>query len=182
MSGWTLFLFISWYREADHARRKEYQEYLDDVNDKLKTRPLLFEREAQTNARRKAQRRYEEILKDAGIEGNTLDSFLQEPYKNSTGDHNSNQTDTDDYTKNTASDDDDGDDGSYTQQQQQKSEQYSDEYESDGRDKRSDGCDSIATEGTTESGEEYELEEESDNDGSYVPESGRKYSSQYQDD
>jgi len=62
---------------ADQERRKEYKIYLEDMDKKLKGRPLLFERESQTNARNKAHKRYEEILRDAGIEGNTLDSFLQ---------------------------------------------------------------------------------------------------------
>ena len=62
---------------ADHDRRKEYETYLQDVNEKLKDRPLLFERESQTNARNKAQKRYAEILREAGIDGETLDSFLQ---------------------------------------------------------------------------------------------------------
>ncbi|XP_066917062.1 protein FAM161B-like [Clytia hemisphaerica] len=65
------------FKMADHDRRKEYETYLQDVNEKLKDRPLLFERESQTNARSKAHKRYEEILREAGIDGGTLDSFLQ---------------------------------------------------------------------------------------------------------
>lgn len=62
---------------ADNERRKEYQTYLHDMNEKLKDRPLLFERESQTNARNKAQKRYEEILRGAGIQGEELGSFLE---------------------------------------------------------------------------------------------------------
>ena len=62
---------------ADNERRKEYESYLQDMNEKLKDRPLLFERESQTNARNKAHKRYEEILRDAGIEGDELGSFLE---------------------------------------------------------------------------------------------------------
>ena len=64
-------------RAADNERRKEYESYLQDMNEKLKDRPLLFERESQTNARNKAHKRYEEILRDAGIEGDELGSFLE---------------------------------------------------------------------------------------------------------
>ena len=64
-------------RVADKERRKEYESYLQDMNEKLKDRPLLFERESQTNARNKAHKRYEEILRDAGIEGDELGSFLE---------------------------------------------------------------------------------------------------------
>lgn len=39
-------------------------------------RPLLFERESQTNAKLRAQRRYEEILQQAGVEGDILQSVL----------------------------------------------------------------------------------------------------------
>lgn len=62
---------------ADNERRREYKTYLQDINEKLKDRPLLFEQESQTNARNKAQKRYEEILRDAGIQGEELGSFLE---------------------------------------------------------------------------------------------------------
>ena len=74
-------MYIFYSREADQARRKEYQQYLKDMKKDLDTRPLLFERESQTNAKHKAQRRYEEILRAAGIEGNILESVLQDSYR-----------------------------------------------------------------------------------------------------
>lgn len=43
---------------------------------KLRKRPLLFERESQANAKLKAQRRYDEILREAGIEDNLYESIL----------------------------------------------------------------------------------------------------------
>ena len=74
-----IFIFISLtpVRSADEERRKEYQMYLQDMNDKLKDRPLLFERTSQTNARNQAEKRYEEILRGAGIHGDELGSFLE---------------------------------------------------------------------------------------------------------
>ena len=67
---------FSYFREADHARRKEYKEYLHNVDTRLDDRPLLFQRESQTNAKRQARRRYEEILQQAGVEGEMLKSIL----------------------------------------------------------------------------------------------------------
>ena len=57
-------------------RRKEYKEYLKNVEHKLRKRPLLFERESQTNAKLKAQRRYDEILREAGIADSLYESLL----------------------------------------------------------------------------------------------------------
>ena len=42
----------------------------------MSMRPLLFERESQTNAKLKANRRYQEILRDAGIDENDLDTIM----------------------------------------------------------------------------------------------------------
>lgn len=64
------------FKEADNDRRKEYEEYLKEIHSKLDERPLLFERESQTNAKLRAQRRYEEILQQAGVEGDILQSVL----------------------------------------------------------------------------------------------------------
>ena len=66
--------FIS--SQSDYVRRKEYKKYLKNLEDKLRKRPLLFERESQTNAKLKAQRRYDEILREAGVEDNLYESIL----------------------------------------------------------------------------------------------------------
>ncbi|XP_012557954.2 protein FAM161A [Hydra vulgaris] len=68
---------IKRFREADYARRCEYDKYLHDINTKLNSRPLLFERESQTNAKLKASRRYEEVLRDAGVCENDLEKIMR---------------------------------------------------------------------------------------------------------
>ena len=51
---------------------------MKEVDDNLKERPLLFEQESQVNAKRKAERRYEEILRQAGVEGKLLQTALED--------------------------------------------------------------------------------------------------------
>jgi len=70
------------FKEADESRKKEYRLYLKEVDTKLQERPLLFERASQTNAKLKAQRRYEEILRDAGIQDTLYDSMTQDAFAN----------------------------------------------------------------------------------------------------
>ena len=43
---------------------------------RVEQRPLLFEQESQTNARRTAERRYKQLLKEAGVDQDILESIV----------------------------------------------------------------------------------------------------------
>ena len=66
------------FRESEIARKQAYREYLKDIKARVDRRPLLFEQESQTNAKRTAQRRYKELLKEAGVDENILESLVNE--------------------------------------------------------------------------------------------------------
>ncbi len=51
---------------------------MKEIKAKVEERPLLFEQESQTNAKRTAQRRYKQILQEAGVEGDVVDSLVTE--------------------------------------------------------------------------------------------------------
>ena len=69
-------IFFPIHRESDRARQKEYQQYLRDLQARVEERPLLFEQESQVNARRKAERKYEEILREAGVDENIVKNLV----------------------------------------------------------------------------------------------------------
>ncbi|XP_041525224.1 protein FAM161A isoform X2 [Microtus oregoni] len=54
-------------RKSEKARMKEYWQELEERDKKLQTRPLLFERVAQRNARTAAEKRYANTLKALGL-------------------------------------------------------------------------------------------------------------------
>ncbi|XP_036903902.1 protein FAM161A isoform X2 [Sturnira hondurensis] len=54
-------------RKSEKERMREYRQELEERKEKLKTRPLLFERVAQKNARMAAEKRYSNTLKALGI-------------------------------------------------------------------------------------------------------------------
>ncbi|XP_006881094.1 PREDICTED: protein FAM161A [Elephantulus edwardii] len=54
-------------RKSNKERMKEYRQELEDREEKLKKRPLLFERVAQKNARMAAEKHYSNTLKALGI-------------------------------------------------------------------------------------------------------------------
>ncbi|XP_071962142.1 protein FAM161A-like [Antedon mediterranea] len=60
------------HREADRARREEYEQEVREMMSRVENRPLLFERESQVNAKKKAERKYQQALLDAGIEEDFL--------------------------------------------------------------------------------------------------------------
>ncbi|XP_003787992.1 protein FAM161A isoform X2 [Otolemur garnettii] len=61
-------------RKSEKERMKEYQRELEEREEKLKRRPLLFERVAQKNARMAAEKHYSNTLKALGIS----DEFVSE--------------------------------------------------------------------------------------------------------
>ncbi|XP_029793302.1 protein FAM161A isoform X1 [Suricata suricatta] len=54
-------------RKSEKERMREYQRELEEREEKLKTRPLLFERVAQKNARTAAEKHYSNTLKALGL-------------------------------------------------------------------------------------------------------------------
>lgn len=78
---------------------REYRQELEEREEKLKNRPLLFERVAQKNARMAAEKHYSNILKALGISdefvskkgqcGRIFESFSDQEMKNFTEDKES---------------------------------------------------------------------------------------------
>ena len=60
------------------ARAKDYRQYLKEMKTRVDERPLLFEQESQTNAKRTARRRYEQILREAGVDSDVVSSLVTE--------------------------------------------------------------------------------------------------------
>ncbi|XP_037019551.2 protein FAM161A isoform X2 [Artibeus jamaicensis] len=58
---------IESFRKSEKERMREYRQELEERKEKLKTRPLLFERVAQKNARMAAEKHYSNTLKALGI-------------------------------------------------------------------------------------------------------------------
>ncbi|XP_032237239.2 protein FAM161B [Nematostella vectensis] len=67
---------IKSFREADRARREEYEQELRDMQSRVSQRPLLFERQSQLNAKRTAERKYEDILRNAGVSDELVRSLV----------------------------------------------------------------------------------------------------------
>ncbi|XP_020030605.1 protein FAM161A isoform X2 [Castor canadensis] len=58
---------VKYFRKSEKERMRDYQRELEEREEKLKQRPLLFERVAQKNARMAAERHYSNTLKALGI-------------------------------------------------------------------------------------------------------------------
>ncbi|CAH1792580.1 unnamed protein product [Owenia fusiformis] len=56
------------FREAERARQEEYRQQLNEMKERVDSQPLLFERQSQVNARKVAERKYQETLLNAGID------------------------------------------------------------------------------------------------------------------
>ena len=56
------------FRESDRARREEYNRELQEMQERVNKRPLLFEQQSQVTARRAAERKYADILRSAGVD------------------------------------------------------------------------------------------------------------------
>ncbi|XP_054557564.1 protein FAM161A isoform X2 [Talpa occidentalis] len=86
-------------RKSEKERMREYQQELEEREEKLKNRPLLFERVAQKNARMAAEKHYFNTLKALGISdefvskkgqsGKTFEYFSNQEKKSFTGDKES---------------------------------------------------------------------------------------------
>ncbi|XP_065661666.1 protein FAM161A [Hydra vulgaris] len=170
---------IKRFREADYARRCEYDKYLHDINTKMNSRPLLFERESQTNAKLKASRRYEEVLRDAGVCENDLEKMMRRQVNSQTSEFfeesmNKNNDESSDYENNKkstshnkvniSSDDDDDvsgdDDDGFTFEDKVFKDSIAEDHNAD----LSNGSDE---EGGTYTAENDGLNSKSSDDGSY---------------
>lgn len=73
----SFIYFLSFYRrDSDRARKEEYQRELQEMQERLEKRPLLFERQAQASARRTAERKYADILRSAGVDEGLVESLV----------------------------------------------------------------------------------------------------------
>nr|XP_054758365.1 protein FAM161B-like [Lytechinus pictus] len=61
------------HRESERAREEEYERELQEMMARIESRPLLFERETELNAKKRAERKYESALKNAGISEDFLE-------------------------------------------------------------------------------------------------------------
>ena len=75
------------------ARKQAYREYLKEIKARVDQRPLLFEQESQTNAKRTAQRKYEQLLKEAGVDDDILEKLLTDDGKIVDADSEDDDTD-----------------------------------------------------------------------------------------
>ncbi|KAJ8045298.1 hypothetical protein HOLleu_08281 [Holothuria leucospilota] len=64
---------IKQYREADKEREAEYNRELQEMMERIESRPLLFERESQHNAQKRAERQYIKALRSAGLDEGFLE-------------------------------------------------------------------------------------------------------------
>ncbi|KAL6481822.1 hypothetical protein MHYP_G00099020 [Metynnis hypsauchen] len=55
------------FRKQDLQRRKEYREEMKEIQERVKSRPLLLEQVAQMNAKKAAEKRYAEALRGCGL-------------------------------------------------------------------------------------------------------------------
>jgi len=81
------------FRESEMARKQAYREYLREIKARVDQRPLLFEQESQTNAKRTAQRKYEQLLKEAGVDDDILEKLLTDDGKIVDADSEDDDTD-----------------------------------------------------------------------------------------
>uniref|UniRef100_A0A4W5MNZ8 Protein FAM161A n=1 Tax=Hucho hucho TaxID=62062 RepID=A0A4W5MNZ8_9TELE len=60
-------LKLKQFRKQDFQRRKEYQEEMREIQERVKGRPLLLEQVAQMNAKHTAEKRYTDTLRGCGV-------------------------------------------------------------------------------------------------------------------
>lgn len=65
-------------RSADAQRREEYKQRLLEMKERLESRPLLFERASQVNARKSAEGKYTAALKRAGLNDEQIEEMLSQ--------------------------------------------------------------------------------------------------------
>ncbi|XP_038072845.1 protein FAM161B-like [Patiria miniata] len=56
------------YIEAGRSRQAEYDQQLKEMMTRVESRPLLFERQSQVNAKKAAEKKYQQALKEAGLD------------------------------------------------------------------------------------------------------------------
>lgn len=98
---------MSYFREADKARREEYRQELEEIQGRVEKRPLLFERQSQLNAKRCAERKYEDILRTAGVDEQLVRSLVTKDGKiiDAESENELSDSDTDYYTTGSSSKD-----------------------------------------------------------------------------
>ncbi|KAK2146067.1 hypothetical protein LSH36_635g01004 [Paralvinella palmiformis] len=62
------------YKESDRERMMEYRRQLKEINNRVKQRPLLFEKTMQDNAKHRAEKKYKETLSRAGVDEDFISS------------------------------------------------------------------------------------------------------------
>uniref|UniRef100_A0A8D2DUG9 Protein FAM161A n=1 Tax=Sciurus vulgaris TaxID=55149 RepID=A0A8D2DUG9_SCIVU len=90
---------VKYLRKSEKERMREYRQEVEEREEKLKKRPLLFERVAQKNARMAAEKHYSNTLKALGISdefvskkgqsGKVFENFGNQETKSSTEDKES---------------------------------------------------------------------------------------------
>ncbi|KAM5142992.1 protein FAM161A isoform 1-T1 [Callospermophilus lateralis] len=90
---------VKYLRKSEKERMREYRQEIEEREEKLKKRPLLFERVAQKNARMAAEKHYSNTLKALGISdefvskkgqsGKVFEKFDNQEMKSSTEDKES---------------------------------------------------------------------------------------------
>ena len=65
-------------RSVDVQRREEYKQRLSDMKERLESRPLLFERASQVNARKSAEGKYTAALRRAGLKDEQIKELLSQ--------------------------------------------------------------------------------------------------------
>ena len=63
-------------RETERGRQEEYERELAEMKSRVEQRPLLFERESQENAKRKAEKKYTQILREAGVNEHLVNKLV----------------------------------------------------------------------------------------------------------
>ncbi|XP_022104827.1 protein FAM161B-like [Acanthaster planci] len=56
------------YIQAGKSRQAEYEQQLKEMMSRVESRPLLFERQSQVNAKKAAEKKYQQALQDAGLD------------------------------------------------------------------------------------------------------------------
>ncbi|XP_056136875.1 protein FAM161A [Lampris incognitus] len=69
------------FRKQDLQRRKEYQQEIKEIRERVKGRPLLLEQVAQRNAKQAAEKRYVEALRGCGLTEDSISSKVPKSHQ-----------------------------------------------------------------------------------------------------
>ncbi|XP_033640265.1 protein FAM161B-like [Asterias rubens] len=143
------------YIQAGRSRQEEYDQELKEMIARVDSRPLLFERQSQVGAKKTAERKYQQALKDAGLD----EEFLVRKGRGST------QASTSLYNDPEDSDDDDsyqygkqGDSRDFSVGSGVRSTRGDPSYNDDFEDSRDDDNRSVSSIHTEEADETYVVE------------------------